>query len=84
MQAFLWRYLVPAENLRVTVFDPSFQPPPKRVSRVEIPKLVLSSEEIKAKMSAVDPSVVKPKFTKQQVAGRLRQLKLLFEEGLLT
>jgi hypothetical protein len=25
-----------------------------------------------------------PKFTKQQVAGRLRQLKLLFEEGLLT
>lgn len=25
-----------------------------------------------------------PKFTKQQIAGRLRQLKLLFEEGLLT
>jgi hypothetical protein len=34
MQAFLWRHLVPAEDLRVTVFDPSFQPPPKRVSRV--------------------------------------------------
>jgi hypothetical protein len=26
----------------------------------------------------------KPKFTKQQIAGRLRQLKLLYEEGLLT
>ena len=45
---------------------------------------VLSAEEIKAMVSAVDPSAVKPKFTKQQVAGRLRQLKLLFEEGLLT
>ena len=38
MQAFLWRHLVPAEDLRVTVFDPTFQPPPKRVSRVVIPK----------------------------------------------
>ena len=28
--------------------------------------------------------VTKPKFTKQQIAGRLRQLKLLFEEGMLT
>ncbi len=37
MQAFLWRHLVPAEDLRVMVFDPSFQPPPKRVSRVKIP-----------------------------------------------
>jgi len=38
MQAFLWRHLVPAEDLRVTVFDPSFQPPSRRVSRVEVPK----------------------------------------------
>ena len=45
---------------------------------------VLSADEIKAMVSAVDPSVVKPKFTKQQVAGRLRQLKRLFEDGLLT
>ncbi len=45
---------------------------------------VLSAEEIKAMVLAVDPLAVKPKFTKQQVAGRLRQLKLLFEEGLLT
>jgi hypothetical protein len=26
----------------------------------------------------------KPKFTKQQIVGRLREIKLLFEEGLLT
>ncbi len=45
---------------------------------------VLSADEIKAMVSAVDPGVVKPKFSKQQVAGRLRQLKRLFEEGLLT
>jgi len=45
---------------------------------------VLSPEEIKAMVSAVDPRAVKPKFSKQQVAGRLRQLKLLFEEGLPT
>jgi hypothetical protein len=44
----------------------------------------LSAEEIKAMVAAVDPSAGKPKFTKQQVAGRLRQLRLLYEEGLLT
>ena len=38
MQAFLWRHLVPAEDLKVLVFDPSYIPPPKRVSRVKIPK----------------------------------------------
>ena len=29
-------------------------------------------------------ATAKPRFNKQQVAGRLRQLKMLFEEGLLT
>ena len=29
-------------------------------------------------------AAARPKFTKQQIAGRLRQLKVLFEEGLLT
>jgi hypothetical protein len=82
MQAFLWRHLVPAEDLRVMVFDPSFQPPPKRVSRLL--DRARSAEQIKAVALTVDPGAVKPKFTKQQVAGRLRQLKLLFEDGLLT
>jgi len=44
----------------------------------------LSAEEVKAMVKAVDPLAVKPRFTKQQVAGRLRQLKLLYEEGLIT
>jgi hypothetical protein len=34
--------------------------------------------------SAPSTEPPKPKFTKQQIAGRLRQLKLLYEEGLLT
>ena len=38
MQAFLWRHLVPAEELRVMVFDPSSKPPSRRASRGEIPK----------------------------------------------
>lgn len=44
----------------------------------------LSADEIKAMVLAVDPAAGKPKFTKQQIAGRLRQLKLLHDEGLLT
>jgi hypothetical protein len=77
MQAFLWRHLVPAKDLKAMVFNPSYEPPPKRVTSVQPP----SPDAIKA---AVDPATGKPKFTKQQVMGRLRQLKLLFEEGLLT
>ena len=80
MQAFLWRHLVPAEELKVLVFNPSYQPPPKRVPRVAPPPAV----ETKAPVAAVEPAAGKPKFTKQQAAGRLRQIKLLFEEGLLT
>jgi hypothetical protein len=93
MQAFLWRHFVPAEELRALVFNPSFEPPPKRVRRVA----VLPHVEPKSKPAPAEPPVAtppaapakpgvpaKPKFTKQQVAGRLRQLKLLFEEGLLT
>jgi hypothetical protein len=77
MQAFLWRHLVPAEELKVLVFDPSYEPPPKRVRAP-------STAESKATVASVDPPAGKPTFSKQQVAGRLRQLKLLFEEGLLT
>jgi len=44
----------------------------------------LSADEIKSLVAAVDPSAGKPKFSKSQVAGRLRQLKLLYEDGLLT
>lgn len=80
MQAFLWRHMVPAEELKVLVFNPSYQPPAKRVRRTPAP----TPSETKPPAAAVDPKTGKPKFTKQQVAGRLRQLKILFEDGLLT
>ena len=79
MQAFLWRHLVPAEDLKALVFDPSYEPPPKRVRRV----YPATPVEPKPAAASTDPAG-KRKFTKQQVAGRLRQLKALFEEGLLT
>ncbi len=77
MQAFLWRHLVPAEELLAVVFDPAYQPPPKRVP----PPRPAETEEVAA---ASDTPVEPPKFTKQQVAGRLRQINFLYQEGLLT
>lgn len=44
----------------------------------------LSADELKNMVLAMDPNAGKPLFSKNQVTGRLRQLKLLFEEGLLT
>ena len=100
MQAFLWRHLVPAAELRVLAFDPRVPIPPKRVPRPRAPALVPAAAMVAAvavatpapnSLPAVSPapSVVpatapKPKFTKQQIVGRLRMLKLLYEEGLLT
>jgi hypothetical protein len=80
MQAFLWRHLVPATELKALVFNPSAQPPPQRVPRVHPPSAIQTN----ATAVASGPASGKPKFTKQQIAGRLRELKLLFEEGLLT
>jgi hypothetical protein len=80
MQAFLWRHLVPAEELKCLVSNPSYEPPPKRVRRVPAPPPV----EAKAPVVPADPAPEKSKFSKQQVAGRLRQIKVLYEEGLLT
>jgi len=76
MQAFLWRHLVPAEELVAMVYNPSYKPP---ATRVPTPL----SEEEKEKIAPKDPSKA-PKFTKRQVAGRLRQLKNLYEEWLIT
>jgi hypothetical protein len=82
MQAFLWRHLVPAKELKVLVFDPAYEPPPCRVRREFPPEPVQEKPAVAA--VGADGKPVKPKFTKQQVAGRLRELKLLFEEGLTT
>ena len=80
MQAFLWRHLVPASELKVLVFDPNYQPTPKRVAPVRAPTEV----ETKPAVASTDSATNKPKFTKQQVAGLLRQLKRLYEDDLLT
>ena len=86
MQAFLWRHLVPTSELKVMVFNPGFQPPPKRVRRIPPP----SEDEMKAAAAALAAATpagqapAKPKFTKQQVFGRVRQINQLFEDGLIT
>jgi hypothetical protein len=122
MQAFLWRHLVPAGELKVLVFDPSYEPPPIRVAPARPPPTVATNATVAAQVTvatnaavatnatvaiqvtiatnttvaanaaagtnaavaSVAPAAAKPKFTKQQIAGRLRQLKRLFEEGMLT
>jgi hypothetical protein len=83
MQAFLWRHLVPASELKALVWDPSYQPPPKRVPPPRPPAQVEAKPEAAATDAGTN-ATNKPKFSKQQVAGRLRQLKALYEEGLLT
>jgi len=76
MQAFLWRHLVPAEELRVLVYDPTYQAPP---TRIPPPREPVADEP-------VDPENATPNLTvpKSQVKNRLRQLRGLYEEWLLT
>jgi hypothetical protein len=84
MQAFLWRHLVPAASLPAMVFDPNATPAPKRVFD---PSKVEKKQEPSETKETAPPAGSAPantKFTKQQVASRLKQLKILFEEGLLT
>lgn len=80
MQAFLWRHLVPAEEFLAFVYDPNAPAPPKR----SLPQPRTSPREESTLSVASTNAPPKPKFSKQQVAGRLRQLKALYEEGLLT
>ena len=72
MQAFLWRHLVPAQELKALVVHSSNNAQPVRVRQTPAPESPASSSGEKAK------------FSKQQVGGRLRQLKVLFDEWLLT
>ncbi len=90
MQAFLWRHLVPASDLLVVAFNPRNPPPPKRPLPTR-PEVVRPTEAVNAILASIAPPATvppatppKPKFTKQQVVSRLRQLKLLYEEGLLS
>ena len=73
MQAFLWRHLVPAKDLKACVVEPTDDDSKPRRKRQE-----------KAEAPAPAKPGAKPAFTKAQVAGRLRQLERLFEEKLLS
>jgi hypothetical protein len=109
MQAFLWRHLAPAKDLKVLVFDPAYQPPPKHVPPPLPPSLLETNRPSLANVRSATNAILatnlaaavtastnsiggtnsaavppKPKFTKQQVASRLRELKVLFQEGMLT
>jgi len=85
MQAFLWRHLVPAQDLEVLVYDPSYTPSPKRVRRTPAPAPAVT-KPTPAPVATKPPAAPsgKPTFSKQQVASRLLRIKYLYEEGLLT
>jgi len=77
MQAFLWRHVVPGPGSELLVFAPKAEPPPKRVrlhSRA-------ASAAPKPVAAAAGAAVAKVKFTKQQVAGRLREIKCSSKKG---
>ena len=79
MQAFLWRHLVAAKNLKIHVFDPSYEPPPARVAPEPSPLHVAKAKAVTAEAVAAGRRI-----TKNQVIGRVRQLKVFYEDGLLT
>jgi hypothetical protein len=99
MQAFLWRHLVPAQEFVAVVFDPAYQLPPKRVPP-ELPGASVQTPAATAQPAAAQTGQAsgakpadttpangdkpKPKFTAQQVASRLRDLKRLYSAGYLT
>jgi ribosomal protein L40E len=70
MQAFLWRHLLPAEDLPVLVYSQSYQPPADRV------RPLIRDED--------RPKGQKRNLTKSSVAGRLRQIEGLYQQWLLT
>ncbi len=81
MQAFLWRHLVPAQELKVYVYNPKYTPPrpPLRVPPELTPAQVAKAEAV---VAAAEAKGVK--FTKKQVDGLARGIKSLYEKGLLT
>ncbi len=70
MQAFLWRHLLPAENLPVVVFDPSYRPPLERI------RPPIRDED--------RPKGAKPNLTRSSVDWYLRQIETLYQEWFLT
>lgn len=72
MQAFLWRHLLPAEDLVALVYDPSYKPPVDRQRPAITDDQRPPEDEFERK------------FTERQLAGRLRQIEGLYEQWLLT
>ena len=70
MQAFLWRHLLPADNLPALVYNPSYKAPADRVR----PPI----------RDEVRPKGVKRTLTKSSVAGRLRQIEGLYQNWFFT
>jgi len=91
MQAFLWRHLVPATDLKILVVDPSYEPKSKRAPPVLLPSgamvksaIATNAANVATNATAGAVAAGKPKFTKYQVTSRLRDLKGLYEDFLLT
>ncbi len=85
MQAFLWRHLVAAQELKILVFNPTDTlVQPKRI----LPDCLSPSIEsaLKSNITTASPATPegKPRLTKQQATARLKELIRLYEEGLLT
>ncbi|TWT79889.1 hypothetical protein CA13_12960 [Planctomycetes bacterium CA13] len=75
MQAFLWRHLVTTEgDCTAIVFKPRNVPDFKR----ELPPPPTMADKRAAESGAP------PQFTERQVQGRLRQLRLLYDDWMLT
>jgi hypothetical protein len=79
MQAFLWRHLVPSQDLKVLVYDSTYVAPPVRVPK-DIPLSIL----VDAKAKAAEMHAKGQRFTRNSAASRVRQVRALFDEGLLT
>ncbi|HOY56877.1 MAG TPA: PPC domain-containing protein [Verrucomicrobiota bacterium] len=104
MQAFLWRHLVPASDLKAVVSVPAAATRPDRLVQTRPqPSKTTNALDVamtnaatnalaainpvgatNAPVAAAGATPAAPKFTRQQIAGRLRQLRMLREERLLT
>lgn len=70
MQAFLWRHLLPAEDLPLLVYNPSYQPPADRI------RPPIRDED--------RPKDVKPTLQKSSVQYYLGQIERIYQEWLFT
>ena len=70
MQAFLWRHLLPADDLPVLVYNPSYQPPADRI------RPPIRDED--------RPKDVTPTLQKSSVDWYLRQIEGLYQEWFIT